>query len=467
MLNLKFQARDYQVKAQQDIYSAWHRHNRVLLQLPTGGGKTVLFGMITSDYIQSGHRVLILAHREELVLQAADKVGAITGTAVGIIKSGIEPNYDAPIQVASVQTLIRRLGQIDPKAFGLVVIDESHHATAKTYRKILEYFASAQHLGVTATPCRRDGSGFEDLFDVLVTGPTVAELIASGHLSQFSLYADANPMSTKGARKNAGDYRASDIAAVNDVVELSGNLISSYLTHCPGKRCVVFAVNCDHSRAIVERYSAAGIPAEHLDGESTIDYRRAALERFKRGETLVLSNVGLFTEGFDLPSLDAVQVARPTASLSLWLQMLGRALRTAEGKDRAILLDHTKNWAIHGLPTRQRLWSLEGVKRPKSDDNRVLQRNEKGLILEELVLDIIESKATLEAIESNPLDEWQEIWNKLIKTQKAKGYHAKWIFYQLQKIKPPLEIWQQCADYLQYKPGWAWHQWKGSQDVAA
>lgn len=458
-----FQPRDYQIQAQQDIYSAWQQHDRILFQLPTGGGKTVLFGMIAADCIKAGHRVLILAHREELVFQAAEKVGAITGAAVGIIKSGIEPNYDAPIQVASVQTLVRRLGNINPEAFGLVVIDESHHAIAKTYRAILSYFQSAKHLGVTATPCRRDGSGFNDLFDALVTGPTVSELIASGHLCNFKLYADAKPMSTKGARKSAGDYLASDIAKANDAIELSGNLIHSYLTHCAGKRCVIFAINCDHSMAIVERYNAAGIPAEHLDGESRPKERRDALERFRRGETLVLSNVALFSEGFDLPALDAVQIARPTASLSLWLQMLGRALRTAPGKDRAILLDHTKNWAIFGLPTRPRIWSLDGV---QDADKRILKRDKKGVVSEELELTVSESEAVLEAVEVNPLDDWRCVFEELVQKQKSRNYNPKWIFFELQKMHPPLEIWQMCGEYLGYHWKWANYQFEEFSQVA-
>ncbi|MGG6242654.1 DEAD/DEAH box helicase [Nodosilinea sp. AN01ver1] len=264
-------------------------------------------------------------------------------------------------------------------------------------------------------------------------------------------------MTTTGARKSAGDYLASDIAAANDAIQLAGDLIATYAHYCPGKRCVIFAVNIDHSKAIVSRYSAAGIPAEHLDGSTPTDHRRDALERFKRGETLVLSNVGLFDEGFDLPELDAVQVARPTASLAKWLQMLGRALRTAPGKDQAILLDHTKNWAIHGLPTRPRIWSLDGV---ENADNRQPKRSKDGTVSEALELAVVESRAVLEVVTDEPLGEWEHVWGQLLQTQQARRYSPSWVMYQLRDMRPPLEIWRRCAEYLNHKPGWAWHQWK-------
>jgi superfamily II DNA or RNA helicase len=352
--------RPYQVELKEKCLDALDK-NRVLLQLPTGGGKTIVFASVAEDFIVHGERVLVLAHRQELITQAADKLRAVAGCPVGIVKAGIPSDFSAPIQVASVQSMRSRLRCLHKP--DLIIIDEAHHSTAASYRRVLESFPEAFQLGVTATPCRADGSGFDGLFDVMVHGPTVQDLINEGHLSPYRLFANPEPMKTKGARSNAGDYRSTDLAGLNPVVTLSGNLVSSYRQHCPGKRCIVFAVNVEHSRAIADRYTQSGIPAAHLDGESSSDYRAATLAAFAAGELLVLSNVGLFTEGFDLPALDAVQIARPTKSLGLWLQMLGRALRPAPGKDYAVLIDHTDNWQLLGLPTAPMEWSLAGVRK--------------------------------------------------------------------------------------------------------
>lgn len=459
-LTATLKLRLYQQSLISEIYGQWESGQRsVMAQLPTGGGKTILFGAIAREFYQR-EQVLILAHREELITQAADKVGAIAGCEVGIIKAGYEFNPYAPIQVASVQTLVNRLNWLECP--GLIVIDEGHHATAASYRKILEAYPDSYQLGVSATPCRLDGSGFDDLFDALVCGPSVAELIQQGHLSSFKLYANESPMLTQGARAAGGDFSAGDVARLNNVVELAGNLIGSYRQHCDGKRCIVFAINVEHSREIAARYRAAGIPAEHLDGATPADERRQTLARFAAGEIKVLSNCLLFTEGFDLPELDAVQIARPTKSLSLWLQMVGRALRTSPGKDYAVILDHTQNWQIHGLPTRPRFWTLDGVK-PIENSKRILQKRQPDGTVEESIVEVIESDSPLAIVEDDPQWEWQAALADLLRTAKERGYQPGWTYYQLRKLKPPLSIWQEYARLRGYKPGWAWHKFSEQQ----
>ena len=188
-----FQLRYYQIELIQKVYAHWSKNKKkILLQLLTGGGKTILFGAIAREFALRNEKVLVLAHREELILQAANKIGAIANCAIGIIKAGYQLDLDAPIQVASVQTLVNRLSLLE--AVGLVVIDEAHHSTASTYKKILEAYPDAYQLGVTATPIRLDGSGFDDLFDELVTNISVSQLIDDGYLSKFKLYADPSPM---------------------------------------------------------------------------------------------------------------------------------------------------------------------------------------------------------------------------------------------------------------------------------
>lgn len=489
----EYYLREYQQQLSTSVSECWeNKTKRVLLQLPTGGGKTILFGAIASTFLARGETVLILAHREELVTQAAAKVGKISRKKPGIIKAGYKPNYRSKLQVASVQTLVNRLNLLSD--VGLIIIDEAHHATAKTYRKILAAYSHAYQLGVTATPIRLDGTGFRDLFDELITGPTVGELIEQNYLSPFRLYADPHPMSTKGVRTKGGDYSAFGLAAANDIVELSGNLIESYCKYALGKRCVVFAVNVEHSVEIAERYNQAGIPAYHLDGTTPDGVRRRVLEKFKQGKIKVLSNCALFDEGLDIPALEAVQIAKPTKSLTRWLQMVGRSLRPLQGKENAIILDHTKNWAIHGLPTRKRDWTLDGV---EDIEKTTTKRSEDGLVTEEVVIEetttqlseILESALTtfiedtapstpnsplplnfslLETLTNiNPIPsptQWQQRYEQLVEQQQTRGYKPGWLYYQLLELKPPLTIWQQFARARGYKPGWAKYRFLAQQE---
>lgn len=479
----EYHLREYQQQLAESIINCWEKKiKRVLLQLPTGGGKTILFGALASMFLARSETVLILAHREELVVQAANKVGKISRKKPGIIKAGYQPNYRRALQVASVQSLVNRRNVL--KKVGLVIIDEAHHATANTYRKILAQYPDAYQLGVTATPIRLDGTGFRDLFDELITGLTVGELISQEYLSPFRLYADPNPMSTKGVRTKGGDYSASGLAAANDIVELSGSLLESYCKYALGKRCVVFAVNVSHSVEIAERYNQAGIPAYHLDGTTPDSERRKVLEKFKQGKIWVLSNCALFDEGLDIPALESVQIAKPTKSLTRWLQMVGRSLRPFEGKENAVILDHTKNWAIHGLPTRKREWTLDGVEQTQKVKTL---RAEDGLVTEEIIIEETAtqlseiSNDTLAAFQDKQLtgqgeqkppcdqnllllERWQQIYEQLVNQQQTKGYKPGWLYYQLLELKPPLTIWQQFARARGYKPGWAKYRFLEQQE---
>jgi superfamily II DNA or RNA helicase len=458
--------RPYQSALIGSIYGQWKSHRSICAQLATGGGKTVIFSAIAADSVAQGDRVLVLAHREELITQAAAKLGGITGIAPGIIKAGITPNYERLIQVASVQTLVNRLGSIASPQ--LIITDEAHHATAATYQAIYAAFPRASHLGVTATPIRTDGQGLDDIFDALVTGPSTAGLMAQGHLSQYKLFADANPMTTKGVRSCGGDYSASQLEKANPIVELSGNLVQAYQRHAAGKRCITFAPTVNYSKAIAARYLAAGIPAMHLDGTTDPDTRRAALEMFRRGEVLVLSNVGLFTEGTDVPALDAVQVARPTKSLALWLQMIGRALRTAEDKPHAILLDHTQNWLTHGLPDDDFQWSLAGVAKAQRPNTKRQRDPETGEVVEVEATGIIENQAELVEVTGSDRDRhWQQKFDELVRTQQQRGYKPGWIQYRLEDMKAPYPLWRIYGKWRGYKPGWAWHKARACRVEAA
>ncbi|MEL4896694.1 DEAD/DEAH box helicase [Crocosphaera sp. Alani8] len=484
--------RDYQVQLIQEIYQHWKNgQTKVLAQLPTGAGKTICFAAIASEFACRGEKVIILAHREELVLQAADKLRTVTGQQVGIIKAKYKPNYSLIVQVASVLSLVRRQSVIDK--VGLIIIDEAHHSTAKTYRQIIERYPDAYQLGVTATPIRLDGVGFRDLFDELVCGLTIKELIQQKYLSRFRLYADPNPMSTKGVRMAQGDFSVKGLEKANNLIQLSGQLIESYRKQAPGLRCLVFAINVNHSQLIAERYNQAGIPARHLDGTTPTPLRQDILEQFRRGDILVLTNCQLFDEGLDIPALEAVQVAKPTKSLTKWLQMVGRVLRPQENKDYALILDHTKNWAIHGLPTRERIWTLDGVEDTKKSQTK---RDSHGVVTEEEITvtetdtplthidETLEPQTTSTPIapspsqkminlfekmaESNPptstpspeLSQWEKNYYYLLSEQRQNDYSVGWIYYRLKEVNPPLSIWQKYAQLRGYHPKWANHQFE-------
>jgi superfamily II DNA or RNA helicase/phage antirepressor YoqD-like protein len=352
--------REYQNTLIQQIYSSWASgKKKVLAQLPTGAGKTICFAEIVKSFAAKQQGVLVLAHRQELIEQAATKITETTGLNVGIIRSGVKPDYSALVQVASVQSLGSRMDSLGP--ISLVICDEAHHSMAKSWRSILSAFPDQYILGFTATPIRLDGSGFIDQYDALVQGASVADLINDGFLCSYRLYAAPQAMGTESVRKQGGDYSAADLAKQNNVIELSGHLIESYRRHANGLQAVVFAINVDHSKAIAERYNREGIAAAHLDGKASTKERANTIAAFRRGEIRVLANCNLFDEGFDLPSLGCVQIARPTQSLGKYLQMLGRGARPSPGKDCAIYIDHTNNYLIHSLPDAGREWSLDGV----------------------------------------------------------------------------------------------------------
>jgi superfamily II DNA or RNA helicase len=444
--------RPYQRSLVQKAFDAWHSgKRRVLMQLPTGGGKSVVLSAIARELQHEG--VVAIAHREELVLQLHEHLQRWCDFPVGIIKAGYPSNPLFPIQVASIQSLVRR--EL-PKA-GLAIVDEAHHSTADTYRKVLNSYPESKILGVTATPIRTDGRGFDGLFDYLVTGVSVKELIATGHLCPFKLYAADAPIDTKGVRTVGGDYNQRQLANAVDVALLSGNLIVSYRQYADRKRCVVFAIDVEHSKEICDRYSSAGIPAEHLDGTTPSDERRAILDRFRSGKTLVLTNCGIVSEGFDLPAIACVQIARPTKSLSLWLQMVGRGLRPSQDKEYATILDHTNNWGIHGLPDANRIWTLEGVD-PSTQCKRLMRSPNGEVIESEEPMAIAEAECELTEIsedEARLASELEEL-DRLQEVAKRYDYKLGWVAHKFIEIDPSLEALRACAIACGYKPGWAW-----------
>lgn len=337
--------RDYQVQVIEDARLRWR--DRPVIVAPTGSGKTVIGGEIVRSAVARGRKVLWLAHREELIQQAAQRLTR-TGCQVGIIMAGHPRHPHLPTQVASVQTLVRRsLGAWRPD---VIVIDEAHHARARTYRTILDQHPGAAVIGLTATPFRSDGKGLGDVFGAILVASNAADLVSGGHLLDPVFFAPYTP-DTKGLRKRGGDWSDGDAGRLMDKPHLVGDIVKTWQQRAAGLRTVLFATTIQHSRNLVDAYLAAGVPAAHLDGNTPKADRARIQSDLAAGRLLVVSNCAVWTEGVDMPSLACAVMARPTASLSLHLQMVGRVMRPAPGKARPVVLDHAGNVHRHGQPT--------------------------------------------------------------------------------------------------------------------
>jgi len=339
-------------------------HKAPLFVGPTGYGKTVLFAHITKSAVDRGRRVMILCHRAELIDQIVGALRAVN--IVPCIVAPDQPEFDARVYVASVWTLHNRLCRFpDPD---LLVVDEAHHAVKKTtWGKILNHWPKAARLGVTATPIRLSGEGLGEMFDDLVLGPTTQELIDGGYLSPVTVYAPSTADIT-GVKKRGGDYVLSELETAMVKSAVTGDAISHYKRLAAGKRAVVFCVSVEHARVIAEAFNKEGIPSENIDGSLDSEERKRRIKDFREGRTLVLTSCDLVSEGFDLPAIEVGISLRPTASEGLWLQQVGRCLRTAAGKANAIILDHAGNTHRHGLPTEEREWSLKGREKKEAKE---------------------------------------------------------------------------------------------------
>ena len=354
-----FVLRDYQEKAVSDTRSAFaNGHNAPCLVLSTGAGKTVCAGQIIHDAFHKGKRVVFVVHRQELAKQT-DRTLKGYGINASFIMAGVKPDYNNPIQIATIGTLRNRLDKYaEPD---LIIYDECQHCMANQWLIIKQEWSRAKTIGLTATPCRLDGKPLREFFDTLVIGPSTAELINRGALTPYDYYAPS-VIDTSGMKHNKTDFTADALSFFSQKREIIGDNIKQYQKLANGKRNIIFACNVKHSLEIVKRYQDAGIPAAHLDGETPQDVREKTLADFASGKVKVLSNVELFGEGFDLPSIEVVSLLRPTLSTSLYLQQVGRALRPCPelGKERAIILDHVGNYERHGMPDDERTWSLKG-----------------------------------------------------------------------------------------------------------
>jgi superfamily II DNA or RNA helicase len=344
---------------------------RVLYQGPTGSSKTILFAVIVAGAAARGNRVTILGHRDEIVRQITDALTEL-GVPHGIIAAGYPEQPLMLVQVASVATLVRRLHHLDPPP-DLLVPDEAHHCAARTWGRIIAAVPEAKILGVTATPQRLDGKGLNDIFDELIIGPSVESLIDQGYLSPFTTYAPERRLDLSHVRTRAGDYAVDQLAETMSEGVIIEAAVDEYVRLCPGVPAIVFAVDIAHSKLVAAAFAARGFHAAHVDGTTPATERRALIAALATGEIQVLCNCGLISEGLDVPVVTAAILLRPTKSLALHLQQVGRCLRPAPGKAKALILDHAGNTYRFGPADLDRRWSLEG-KAGKGETPPPLQR---------------------------------------------------------------------------------------------
>lgn len=342
-----------------------------LLVLPTGAGKTFATATMVSEL---NVPTLWLAHRSELIEQAAESLRH-NGLHTGIIKSGVEPDPTALVQVASVQTIALR-SEI-PSA-DLIIIDEAHRSSADQYRATLDRYGHCPRVGLTATPFRLDGRGL-DMFGEIIVGAYVDELVAQGILHAPQVYSIAPP-DLRGIVIRAGEFSLED---AQGRLCPPGDVIREWINLANGSQTVGFCPTLDDSRMMAAAFTAKGIPAEHIDGSTPPDERRAILGRLRSRETLVLFNVDILTEGWDLPALECAIIRRPTASLNIHLQSIGRIMRSAPGKQSAVVLDFAGNHHRHGLVTRRIEYSLDGSKKIGMNDPLGLRQCRECFILYE------------------------------------------------------------------------------------
>jgi DNA repair protein RadD len=364
------------------IHALWAaRGMKKLLVAPTGAGKTEIACGIIQDL--ADQTVLFLAHRRELIFSARDKL-ARWGIPAGVILAGEVSDPAQRVQIASIQTLWSRqkrdAGWL-PSA-DVVFVDEAHHSPATTYRKLIEHYKESCIVGLTATPSRADGRGLGGIFDSMVECPQVPDLIDRGYLVKTKVYAPTTP-DLKGVKVRMGDYHEGQLAARMDTPKLVGDIISHWHRLAGRKKTVVFASSVGHSIHLKEEFVKSGVRAEHIDGKTDSVERDRILKRLSDGDLELITNCMVLTEGWDQPDVGCLVLARPTKSMGLYRQMVGRAIRTFPGKDHALVLDHAGATFQHGFIEEPVTWTLDPDKRAVSQINEA--RKDRGEAASNLV----------------------------------------------------------------------------------
>lgn len=360
--------REHQIEAKGKIFDAWDKYDSVMLQMPTGTGKTYLFTSIVNDLLaayKEAHRdihILVVAHRMELLDQISATLSRF-GIAHGFIQGAREQHLWKRVQVASIMSLLTERNYYNTLRlkFDYIIVDEAHHSLADTYSKLFELFPEAKKLGVTATPWRLNHESFLSLYQTLIVSPQISWFISNNLLADFDYVSikpdsDIQRLVDRSEVADTGDFVNADLDNTFNNQRIRSKVYESYKRFADGRKGIIYAINKLHASKIAELYCSHGINAVAIDCDTPKDERQELISRFKTGEITVLVNVEIFTEGFDCPDVSFIQLARPTKSLALYLQQVGRGLRMVEGKEKTIIIDNVGLYNYFGLPDANRKW---------------------------------------------------------------------------------------------------------------
>lgn len=478
--------RDYQQELINECLKEMKNGKRKLLLVsPTGSGKTATASEIIRRSYNKGKRSIFICHRQELIRQTYGAYQKI-GLTPSVIQGNVRPDYSNPLQIASINTLVRRLDKVQKP--DLIVFDECQHCRSQMWNDVADHYSDIYQLGLSATPCRLDGKPLNPIFEDMIQVVTVKQLIQRGYLSPYLYYAPSIIDTSELKIGSNGDYTQNSLAHGSFNARIVGDNIEQYKRLAMGKRNVVFAINRTHAQSIVNRYNDAGIKAELLDGLLSSSERKKMIERFESGETPVIVSIDVISEGFDLPAIEVVSLLRPTASTSLYLQQVGRGLRIFEGKKTALILDHVNNYQRHGMPDDDREWSLEGglVKRKRGETSTIkikrcphcffahppalvcpncgYKYEANGKDIKEIAGDLVllGSPEALQAEKKEVIiaDNLKE----LVRIEKDRGYKFGWAEREWIK-KTHHNLWgsfegiEQIAQARGYNSGWVWFHW--------
>ena len=356
------QLREYQAEAIDNLRSSLQDGSRSpLLVMPTGAGKTVVFAEISKRLRKNKHNVLILVHRKELIDQASKKLKAIKVTH-GIIAANYQPK-NSSIQIASVQTLVRRLNTNKFKPH-YIIIDEAHHAAAGSWDKILTNFDDAYRIGCTATPIRLDGRGLRDYFDDLIPSYSISKLIELKYLAPYKVYAPPLKLNLDKVKVLGGDFQKKDLEEKMQKADIVGDAVQQYKKHADGLPAIAFCISVKHAERVCKRFNDAGYKSAIVHGDMPLKQREEVIGGLGNGKIQVLTSVDVISEGTDCPNVSVAILLRATKSEGLYLQQVGRILRPQENKT-AIILDHVNATRTHGFVDDDRDWSLHSEKKTK------------------------------------------------------------------------------------------------------
>lgn len=440
--------RPYQDSAVNLIRDSYRNGKKTpLLVLPTGGGKTIVFSYICKAAIDKNKKVLILVHRDSLFKQTSKTLQTFN-VQHGLIGAGYSANYNYTCQVAKIGSLINRMQYFNPD---LIIVDEAHHAVSPTYKKIIDNYSNSLVLGVTATPVRTNGQGLDDVFDDLIVGSSIQELTDLGYLVRPRIFIPPNNLQLGRVKVTAGDYNKKELEQEMNKSTITGNAVEHYRMLCDGVPAVVFCVSVKHSIDVANEFKSAGYLAESIDGSMQQSEIDRILSDLASSRLQIVTSCDLISEGTDIPAIGCAILLRPTQSESLYLQQVGRALRTCAGKDSCVILDHVGNVLKHGHPLADRDWSLSGKdKKKKKKDS---EPDIKFKVCKKCFFVFNDTKCPACGV---------EVETKVRKLTKLDG-----LLVEMEKIEKK-DIIRQARTYeelklvekkMGYKNGWAWHRW--------